>query len=57
MNKRDIGRREFLKATGAVIGTSLIAGPGFAFAEAKPGAKVDSMKITTATATFDPVRP
>ncbi len=57
MKKREIGRREFIKVTGTVIGASVLAGPGIAFGEATPGAQVDPMKITTATATMDPVRP
>jgi peptide/nickel transport system substrate-binding protein len=57
MNERKIGRREFMKLTGGVIGASMIAGPGAVFAATKPGAPVDAMKITTATATMDPVRP
>ena len=57
MNERKIGRREFMKVTGGVIGATMIAGPGAVFAASKPGAKVDPMKITTATATMDPVRP
>ena len=35
----------------------MIAGPGAVWAASKPGAPVDAMKITTATATMDPVRP
>jgi peptide/nickel transport system substrate-binding protein len=57
MIDREIGRREFMKITGGAIGASMIAGPAAVFAAAKPGAKVDAMKITTATATMDPVRP
>jgi peptide/nickel transport system substrate-binding protein len=57
MIERKMGRREFMKLTGGVIGASMLAGPGAVFAASKPGAAVDAMKITTATATFDPVRP
>jgi peptide/nickel transport system substrate-binding protein len=57
MRERKIGRRQFLKETGALVGGSLVAGPGFVFAQAKPGAKVNPMKLMTTTATFDPVRP
>ena len=57
MSKRKIGRRQFLKETGALVGGSLLAGPSVVFAQAKPGAKVDAMKLMTTTATFDPVRP
>jgi len=35
----------------------MVMGPGLAFAQAKPGGRVDPMKITTTTATMDPVRP
>jgi len=57
MTERKMGRREFMKLTGGVIGASMLAGPGAVFAASKPGAPVDPMRITTATATFDPVRP
>jgi len=55
--KHEMDRRQFLKVTGTAIGASMIAGPGFAFAQAQPGAKVASMKLITATAAMDPVRP
>ena len=57
MCKRDFGKGFFLKTTVVILGIALIVAPGFAFAGGEPGAKVDPMKITTATATFDPVRP
>ena len=57
MSNRKIGRRQFIKETGAIVGATMIAGPGVVLAGAKPGAKVDSMKLMTTTATFDPVRP
>ncbi|MCP4622090.1 MAG: twin-arginine translocation pathway signal protein [bacterium] len=57
MSNRKIGRRQFIKETGAIVGATMIAGPGIVLAGAKPGAKVDSMKLMTTTATFDPVRP
>jgi len=57
MIQRKMGRREFMKLTGGVIGASMLAGPGAVFAASKPGAPVDAMKIMTATATMDPVRP
>ena len=57
MRERKIGRRQFLKETGALVGGSLLAGPSVVFAGAKPGAKVEPMKLMTTTATFDPVRP
>lgn len=53
MNKRS----NFLKAILIFLSISLIMTSGLALAQGKPGAKVDAMKITTATATFDPVRP
>ena len=57
MCKRGFGKGFFLKTTVVILGIALIVAPGFAFAGREPGAKVDSMKIMTATATFDPVRP
>jgi len=57
MKRQGMSRRDFIKVTGTAVGASMLAGPGFAFAAAKPGAKVDSMKLMTTTATFDPVRP
>lgn len=57
MSNRKMGRRQFIKETGALVGATMIAGPGLVFAGAEPGAKVDSMKLMTTTATFDPVRP
>ena len=57
MTDQKMGRREFMKVTGGAIGATMIAGPGAVLAASKPGAKVDAMKITTATATMDPVRP
>jgi len=57
VSERKIGRRRFLKETGAFVGASVLGGPGLALAGAKPGGKVDSMKLMTTTATFDPVRP
>jgi len=57
MNERKIRRRQFLKETGAIVGATMVAGPGILYAGATPGAKVDSMKLMTTSATFDPVRP
>jgi peptide/nickel transport system substrate-binding protein len=45
------------RIAGAVTVIAFAVVPGFAATAGKPGAKVDSMKITTATATMDPVRP
>lgn len=57
MFNNQIGRREFLKIAGGAVGASMLAGPGALFASPAPGAQVDPMKIMTATATMDPVRP
>jgi peptide/nickel transport system substrate-binding protein len=57
MFNNQMGRREFLKLSGGAIGASMLAGPGALFAAPAPGSKIDPMKIMTATATFDPVRP
>ena len=40
-----------------LAGLAVAAAPALAKSSGKPGAQVDPMKITTATATFDPVRP
>ena len=55
--KHGLRRRDFLKMTGAAIGASVVAGPQAVFGQPKPGARVDAMKLTTATAAFDPIRP
>lgn len=34
MSERKIGRRQFLKETGALVGGSLLAGPSVVFAQA-----------------------
>jgi len=57
MSEQKMGRREFMKLTGGVIGASMLAGPGAVLAASTAGAQVDAMKIMTATATMDPVRP
>lgn len=41
----------------SLIGMTFMAAPIWAATTGKPGAMVDPMEITTATATFDPVRP
>ncbi len=46
-----------LKITVAVATLAVILAPGWLMAARTPGAPVDAMAITTATATFDPVRP
>ncbi len=48
---------KFLKTILILLSISLFMASGLALAEGAPGAEVDAMKITTATATFDPVRP
>ncbi len=57
MSGRDMNRRDFLKASGAVIGGGFLMGSGLAFASPKAGTPVAPMRIITATATTDPVRP
>jgi peptide/nickel transport system substrate-binding protein len=57
MNRREINRRDFLKAAGTLAGATMVMGPTFAFSQATPGSKVNPMKITTTTAGLDPVRP
>ena len=47
----------FLGLLALVLGLVLTSGVDPLWAGGKPGALVDPMKITTATATFDPVRP
>jgi len=56
MMRKMIQANAFWK-TALMIGLMLLVMPGLASAERKAGAVVDSMDITTATATFDPVRP
>lgn len=57
--KRKTGKcRTGIVATALIWGMVLaLATPVAVMAEKKPGAPVDPMQITTATATFDPVRP
>lgn len=56
MNQRHM--RFFLTTTLALfMATCIIVAPLYGATAGKPGAKVDPMQITTATATFDPVRP
>ncbi|UCD79441.1 MAG: hypothetical protein JSW26_29280 [Desulfobacterales bacterium] len=57
MNQRKKLRSAVLTAIILVAGAALLLGTGSALADRKPGAPVDPMQITTATATFDPVRP
>lgn len=58
MSGSGFNRRQFISTTGmAVAGTAMMGLPGRAFGAAKPGGVVDPMKIMTATATMDPVRP
>ncbi len=57
---KGLKRRDFLKATGAAVGTAaaarVVGGARHAFA-ANAGAKVETRQLMTATAKFDPVRP
>ncbi len=56
--QREIRKRPLMTWTVVVATVAALAMVGSpAFAERKPGAPVDPMKIITATATFDPVRP
>ncbi len=50
-------RQIILQSLAVMLGLSLILTAGVVLAGGKPGAKVDAMQITTATATMDPVRP
>jgi peptide/nickel transport system substrate-binding protein len=43
--------------SGAVVGAAVVGGPRIALAAPEAGAQVDPMKLMTATATMDPVRP
>ena len=56
MNRRQWKKLSVCLLT-VLIGCLLVFSPTWAATAGKPGAKVDPMKITTATATFDPVRP
>ena len=47
----------FLKTIPIMLVVCLLFTAGSVFGEKKPGAVIDPMQITTATATFDPVRP
>jgi peptide/nickel transport system substrate-binding protein len=57
MIKKDLGGYVFFTAVVILLVISMVAGSGFTFAKEKSGARVDPMKIMTATATMDPVRP
>jgi len=57
MGKPNRKRRIIFQSLAVLLGFSLIMTAGTVLAAGKPGAKVDAMQITTATATFDPVRP
>ena len=55
---KSITRRSFIKTASVAAATAAVAGaPGLSFASAKPGGVVPPMKLMTATATMDPVRP
>jgi peptide/nickel transport system substrate-binding protein len=57
MNQQNLWKGSVIMLLAMLIGVSLLISPMSVLAAGKPGAKVDGMKITTATATFDPVRP
>lgn len=57
MNGPTMTRRQFMKVTGGALGTTVLGGSGLVFAGSNPGGKVHAMKLMTATATMDPVRP
>lgn len=57
MRKMSRQRQIILQSLAVVLGICLIMTAGAALAKREPGAKVDAMEITTATATMDPVRP
>ena len=58
MKTRDTQFRNVLTVSAILIAVSLLLVPfALAAGAGKPGAVVDSREITTATATFDPVRP
>ena len=58
MNQTEVKFRNYWTVVAMLVAASLVLVPGSVLARAgKPGAVVDSREITTATATFDPVRP
>lgn len=57
MNKHSQTTPKLYQAILILIGACIVLAPGLVFAGGKSGAAVDAMQITTATATFDPVRP
>jgi peptide/nickel transport system substrate-binding protein len=57
MTKRSRQKQLIFKAALIFFGFCLMMTAGVVLAGGKPGAKVDAMEITTATATMDPVRP
>ena len=57
MTKRSRQKQLIINTSLIFIGICLIMTAGTVLAAGKPGAKVDAMEITTATATMDPVRP
>jgi peptide/nickel transport system substrate-binding protein len=57
MRKPNRKRQIIFQSLAVLVGLSLIMTAGVVLAAGKPGAKVDAMQITTATATMDPVRP
>jgi peptide/nickel transport system substrate-binding protein len=57
MNGHSYRPHSFTWAVVILVAVTFLILPGSALSEKKPGGKVDPMQITTATATFDPVRP
>jgi len=57
MNQRKSRPHRMLEVIILIVAMSVLTLPASVLAEKKPGGVVDPMQITTATATFDPVRP
>jgi peptide/nickel transport system substrate-binding protein len=57
MCKQSRQKQIIFQALAVILGIFLVLTAGSALAGGKPGAPVDGMTITTATATMDPVRP
>ena len=57
MRKQSTQQQIIFRTLAVLLGLTLVMTAGVVLAGGKPGAKVDAMQITTATATMDPVRP
>ncbi len=57
MRKQNEHRQIIFQTLAVLLGLLLVMSSAAVLAGGKPGAKVDAMKILTATATMDPVRP